>query len=68
MTMLMHIRGPFGRDPSSARRARSGIVRRKRLAIIKRICISVLTVLAAGGAISAIIALKAAIYYWRFLH
>ena len=36
------------------------------LAMIKRFCISALTVLAAGGAIAAIIALKAAIYFWVF--
>jgi hypothetical protein len=37
-----------------------------RLAMIKRFCISALPVLAAVGALTAIIALKAAIYYWRF--
>jgi hypothetical protein len=36
------------------------------LAMIKRFCISALTVLAAGGAIAAIIALQAAIYFWVF--
>jgi hypothetical protein len=34
--------------------------------MIKRFCISALTVLAAGGAIAAIIALKAAMFSWVF--
>jgi hypothetical protein len=35
-------------------------------AAIKRVCIGALTVLAATAALTAIIGLKAAIYYWRF--
>jgi hypothetical protein len=34
--------------------------------MIKRFFISALTVLAAGAALAAIIALKAAIYFWVF--
>jgi hypothetical protein len=34
--------------------------------MIRRVCISALTVLGAGAALAAIIGLKAAIYYWRF--
>jgi hypothetical protein len=33
---------------------------------IKRFCLGALTVLAATGALAAIVGLKAAIYYWRF--
>jgi hypothetical protein len=70
MTMLMHTRGPFERDPSSV--VRHDTTRedaaKARLAVIKRVGISALWVLAATGALAAIIALKAAIYYYRFLH
>jgi hypothetical protein len=68
MTMLMHAHGPFERAPTSiARRntVRPGVAAARR-AMIKQFCISALTVLAAVGALTAIIALKAAIYYWRF--
>jgi hypothetical protein len=41
-------------------------MRESHRAAIKRFCIGVLTVLAATGALAAIIGLKAAIYYWRF--
>jgi hypothetical protein len=70
MTMLMHTCGPFERGPSSTAKRDTigdGAVE-ARLATIKRLCIGALTVLAACGALAAIIALKAAIYYWRFLH
>ena len=36
------------------------------LAVIKRVCLGMLTVLLAGGALAAVIALKTAIYFWRF--
>jgi hypothetical protein len=68
MTMLMHARHPFERAPSSMERRntiREGAAQAHR-AMIKRFCIGALTVLAAGGAIAAIIALKAAIYFWVF--
>jgi hypothetical protein len=68
MTMLMHTRDPFERAPSLMERRdtiREGAAE-AHLAMIKRFCMCALTVLAAGGAIAAIIALKAAIYYWRF--
>jgi uncharacterized RDD family membrane protein YckC len=38
------------------------------LAMIKRFFIRVLTVLAAGGAVAVIMALKVAIYLPRFIH
>jgi hypothetical protein len=68
MTMLMYTRHPFERAPSSMETRdtiREGAAE-AHLAMIKRFCISALTVLAAGGAIAAIIALKAAIYFWVF--
>jgi hypothetical protein len=68
MTMLMHTRDPFQRAPSSIRRrdsVREGAAE-AHLAMIKRFCISALTVLAAAGAIAAIIALKTAFFFWVF--
>jgi hypothetical protein len=69
MTMLMHTRGPFEQAPSRITRQNSikgaGAAAARR-AMIKRFCVSALTVLAAAGALTAVIALKAAIYYWRF--
>jgi hypothetical protein len=67
MTMLMHTRGPFERAASSSTRQntiRYGAAA-AHLAMIKRFCVGALTVLAAGGALAAVIALKAVIYYWR---
>jgi hypothetical protein len=69
MTMLMHTRGPFERAPSPITRQdsiRDAGAAAERRAMIKRFCISALTVLAALGALTAVIALKAAVYYWRF--
>ena len=68
MTMLMHTRGPLERAAlSNIKRniTRDGSAAQN-LAMIKRFCLGALTVLAAGGALAAVIALKAAIYYWRF--
>jgi len=67
MTILMHTWRPFERDAcSTTRRNTIGVgAAAARRALIKRFCINALTVLAAGGAIISIIALKAAIYYWR---
>ena len=51
MTMLMHARHPFERAPSSMEKRdtiREGAAE-AHLAMIKRFCISALTVLAAGG-------------------
>jgi hypothetical protein len=68
MTMMMQTRHPFERAPSSmeTRDAIREGAAEAHLVMIKRFCISALTVLAAGGAIAAIIALKAAIYFWVF--
>jgi hypothetical protein len=68
MTMLTHTHGPFGRAPAPGRRqnAAQASTAATRQAAIKHFCISALTVLAAFGALTAVVALKAAIYYWRF--
>ena len=68
MTMLMHTRGPLERAPYSSQR-RDALAARPaaaHLAMIKRFCIGALTVLAAGAAIAAIIALKAALFFWAY--
>jgi hypothetical protein len=70
MTMLTHTRGSCesptysagSRDPAGAGVATTY------LAVGKRLFIRVLMVLAAGGAVAAIIALKVAIYLPRFVH
>jgi hypothetical protein len=52
---------------SSARQATvSKGAAKAHLATIKRFCMGALMVLMAAGALTAVIALKAAIYYWRF--
>jgi hypothetical protein len=68
MTMLMHTGGPLEQASySSARRDTSvADAARAHLSIIKRFCISALVVLAAASAIAAIIALKAAMFFWVF--
>jgi hypothetical protein len=70
MTMLTHTRGPFERAAySSARRDRVGAGAAKaHLAMIKRFCLGVLTILLAGSAVATIMALKIAIYLPRFIH
>ncbi len=68
MTMLMQTRDPFERAPSSVGRRdtiREGAAE-AHLAMIKRLCVGALTVLAAGGALATIIALKAALFFWVF--
>jgi hypothetical protein len=70
MTMLTHTRGPFerapcssgGQDPAAAGSAAA------HLAMIKRFCVAAVTLLAAGAAVAAIMALKVAIYLPRFIH
>jgi hypothetical protein len=68
MTMLMHARDPSERAPCSPKAwdTAEAPPAKARLATLKRFCIGALTVLAAGAALAAIVALKAAIYYWRF--
>jgi hypothetical protein len=64
MAILTHDSdGPFpsleGHTPAGTGAARAY------LTVIKRFCVCVLTVLLAGGALAAVIALKTAIYFWR---
>jgi hypothetical protein len=68
MTMLLHTHSPFERVPASMPKANAANaeVAAMRMAAMKRFFIGALTVLAAFGALTAVIALKAAIYYWRF--
>jgi hypothetical protein len=67
MTMLTHTRGAFERTAhSSGGLGAIGTAAAKaHLATIKRLCNRALTVLAAGGVLAAIVALKAAIYLPR---
>ena len=70
MTMLTHMRGTFERARySSARRdtVEAGAAKAY-LAMIKRFCLSALTILLAGTAVAAIMALKIAIYLPLFIH
>jgi hypothetical protein len=68
MTMLTHTRSPFERAPYSSRRrdAARADAAQAHLAMIKRFCFCALMAVLAGGALAAIIALKAAIYLSRF--
>jgi hypothetical protein len=70
MTMLTHMRGPFERAPYSSERqhpAGRGAAK-ARATTIRRFLAGVLTILAAGTAVAAIMALKIAIYLPRFIH
>jgi hypothetical protein len=68
MTMLMHTGGSFkpahrsadGQDPAGT------VAANAHLAMIKRFCISILTGLAVGGTLAAIVALKATLFVWVF--
>jgi hypothetical protein len=63
MTLLIH---DLQRSlPSEARRGVKPAETGKQLAIIKRFCLCVLTILLSGGALAAIVAFKTAIYFWR---
>jgi hypothetical protein len=68
MTMLTHSHSLFERVPDSTSKQNTGKARSTaaRRAAINQLCMSALVVLAAFGALTAVIALKAAIYYWRF--
>jgi hypothetical protein len=70
MTMLTHTRGPFERAPYSAGSRdtdRAGAATTY-LATIKRFLMSILLLLAAVGALAAIMALKIAIYLPVLFH
>jgi hypothetical protein len=65
MAMLTHnLERPL--RPSQVEQCVRSATTRPHLAIIRRVCLAVLTVLLAGGALAAVIALKTAIYFWRF--
>jgi hypothetical protein len=68
MTMLTHTCAPSKPAPHlSERRDTVGAgAADAHLAMIKRFCLCALTILVAGGAAAGVIALKAAIYFWRF--
>jgi hypothetical protein len=66
MTMLTQAEA----SPEPARRSPQGTATtdaaNAHMATIKRFCIGALTVLAAGAAVAAIVALKAALFVWVF--
>jgi len=67
MTMLTHTRSPFERAPYlSRRREAAGANVQAHLSMIKRFCMWASMAGLAGGALAAIIALKAAIHLSRF--
>ena len=68
MTMLMHTRGSFERaaDSSGNLDAVAKAAAKAHLATIKRFCMRALPFLVAAAALTGIVALKAAIYFWRF--
>jgi hypothetical protein len=67
MTMLTHTRGPFERARYSRRDTVGAGTAKAHLAMIKRFCLGALTILLAGTAVAAIMALKIAIYLPLFI-
>jgi hypothetical protein len=67
MTMLTHTRSPLERAAYSSQRRDTVAARpaAAHLAMIKRFCMCALTVLAAGGAVAGIMALKIIAYLPR---
>jgi hypothetical protein len=68
MTTLAHTGGSFEpprRSPGEQNTA-GRVAANAHLAMIKRFSIGVLTVLAAGGALAAIVGLKAALFVWVY--
>jgi hypothetical protein len=68
MSILMHTNGPFERARHSSPQRDRAAARPAPayLAMIKRFCLATLTVLAAGAALAAVIALKAALFFWVY--
>jgi hypothetical protein len=70
MTMLTYARDPFERTRFSS--ANNGLVgggnAAAHLATIKRFCMGVVTILAAGAAVTAVMALKLASYLPHIVH
>jgi hypothetical protein len=65
MAMLTHDLERTFRPSEAQQRVRAGTAS-AHLAMIKRFCLCALTILLAGGTLAAAIALKTAIYFWRF--
>ncbi|QWG19456.1 hypothetical protein KMZ68_06310 [Bradyrhizobium sediminis] len=67
MTLLTHSNGPFeSATYSSGARSTAGTsAAEAHLTMIKRFCIGALATLAIGGAASAVVALRAALYFSR---
>ena len=68
MTMLTHSNGPF--EPASysspVRSTTATGTGKAHLALIKRFCMGAVAMLAIGGAATAVVALRAALYFWRY--
>jgi hypothetical protein len=70
MTMLTHHGVPFeqaSHSPGQRKPVGAGAAA-SHLAMVKRFCMVALTLLAAGATLTAIMALKIAIYLPRFIH
>ena len=70
MTMLAHPRGSLerARYPQESRSDVRASSAAAHLATIRRFCLGALTILLAGSAVAAIMALKIAVYLPRFIH
>jgi hypothetical protein len=66
MTTLTPTRGPLERVPYSSGRRDAVGAGPAQVTMIKRFCMCALAALVAGGAVAGIVALKTAIYFWRF--
>jgi hypothetical protein len=68
MTMPRHRSGPFerARHSSQGRDGAAAGPHKAYVAMIKRFCLGALTVLAAGVALAAVIALKVALFFWVY--
>ena len=68
MSILMHTNGPFERARHSSPQRDRAAARPAPAyrAMIKRFCLAAFTVLAAGAALAAVIALKAALFFWVY--
>jgi len=68
MTMIAHGHGPFDAavHSSPARGSTVTTAAEARRPMIKRLCIDALAMLALGGVGTAVVALRAALYFWRY--
>jgi hypothetical protein len=65
MAMLTHDLERLPHPSEAQQRVRLSTAR-AHLGTIKHFCLCALTILIAGGALGAVIALKTGIYFWRF--